>query len=203
MGWLDVATEAVLKHDAQQDADELAIFLATLEGVIMPRCILEIGTAAAGLTWAMAHVSTVERIVTVDQAVTWSTANVPTNGPDVHFVSGPSKADDTKMLVKQHLGPYQPDVVVIDAAHDYASARHDFDVYGQLCAEDGVIMLHDSRGYPGRTDFGVGVLLHQLQDMRPVTEIYSRRLGPAGTALVWAGEKFHGLTYDERETWPR
>lgn len=203
MTWQDVATEAVMKHEAQQDADELAVLLATLEGAVQPRCVLEIGTGTGGLVWALSHLSLVERIVTVDTTPAPIPAGQGFGLVEVRSVHGASQAPAVIDRVAELLHPYAADVVVIDGAHDYASVKADFDAYSGMTAEDGVIVLHDTRGYPGRTDFGVSLLLSQLQDMRPVTEIYSRRHGPAGTALVWASERWHGLTYNERETWPR
>lgn len=203
MNWLDVATAAVTIHGAQQDADELAALLAILADQVQPRCVLEIGTADGGTAWLWTQLQTVQLVVTVDRECRFPFDHYWDNGAKIDLITGDSREPSTRIAVVGHLSPYDPDVVYIDADHTYESAVADWEQYSPLVAPGGVVVLHDSQGYPGREDFGVGQLVAELRKDRPVMELVSRPGGPAGTAIVWASPDNHGLTYNEREQWNR
>lgn len=201
--WSDVAETAVIRYGAQQDADELAVLLAILDQLVQPATILEIGAGTGGSSWAWAQLPSVERIITVDKDLTWAPGRLAYQSIHVVGIQGVSSDTQTRVRVTGELAPHDADVVYIDAAHDYRSARMDWDLYGPLVAKDGVVVFHDSQGYPGRDDFGVGQLVGEIRKDRPVLELFSRPGGPAGTAIVWADATAHGLTYNEREAWRR
>lgn len=201
MNWYDVALTAVEVHGAQQDADELAALLAVLADQVHPRAVLEIGAGSGGSTWAWAQLPTMQRVITVDSAGLGDRTMYWLDGVRIEVVTGDSREPSTRIQIVGQLGAYDPDMVYIDGDHTYESAVADWEQYGPLVDRGGVIVFHDSQGYPGREDFGVGRLVAELRKDRPVMEVYSRPGGPAGTAIVWASPKEHGLTYNERETW--
>lgn len=203
MNWYDVAVAAVEYHGAQQDADELAAVLAILADQVHPRCVLEIGTAEGGSAWAWAQIPTMQRIITVDSAGLGERSMYWLDGIRIEVVTGVSQEPSTRIEVVGRLNAYDPDVVYVDGDHTYESVVGDWENYSPLVAPDGVVVLHDSQGYPGREDFGVGRLVAELRAERPVMEVYSRLGGPAGTAIVWASPKAHGLTFNEREAWQK
>ena len=197
MDYAKLAWQAVKDHHAQQDVDELACFLAVVDSLIMPTCALEIGTARGGLAWALARLPSMNKLVTVDQVCPDGFEWASTAHCAVTTITGDSHGANTYEHVIKHLDSHAPQLVVIDAAHDYDSALDDYDTYGALCSPSGVIMLHDSQGYPGHPEFGVGRLVAELRQTTPVTEIFSRQGGPGGTALVWGTAERHGLQYND------
>lgn len=197
MGHYTAAYQAVANHHAQQDVDELAALLAILDGLVKPTCALEIGTAKGGLAWALSRLPSMQHLVMVDLAApaAFPFADRPYLRYDM--VTGSTASPATYQNVVNHLDGDDPQIVIIDAAHDYDSALHDYSTFGGLCTPSGIVALHDSQGYPGREDFGVGRLVAELREQRPVMEIYSRPGGPAGWAIVWADPEGHGLQYND------
>lgn len=183
MTW--VANEAVTRHHALHNPGELAILLALLESA-GPHSLLEIGTWAGGAAWAFSRVGSIRHIVTVDAAPQPEAAatvlGLPCQGT---LIVGDSGAPDTTAHVARALGGEDADVLVIDGAHDYESARRDFDLYARMVRPGGLVVIHDTQGHPDSDRVEVPKLWGEVRLTHRTTELVSRPGGPCGTGIVW------------------
>lgn len=183
--WRAVANDAVLKEQAVQDRRELAVLLALLE-CRRPRTVVEIGTWAAGLTWALARLPDLEQVVTVDTRLQPGAVErisaLPVLGT---YIKGDSASETTIGQVTDALYGEWADVLVIDGDHAYGPASADWEGYRHLVTPGGVAVIHDTQGYPGRPDVEVPRLWAEIRDVWETTELVSRPGGPFGTGIVW------------------
>lgn len=183
MGW--AASEAIERHQALVNRGELTALLSILEGA-GPRRLLEIGTWAGGSAWAFSWVATLEHIVTVDPdprpEATEVLAALPVRTTLIRSPSG--QLGTGKFLLEAFEG-HRPDVVFIDGDHTYEAARRDFDLYGALVAAGGLVVVHDTQGYPGNDAVQVPKLWAELRMTYRTTELIDTPGGPGGTGIVW------------------
>lgn len=183
MGW--AANEAIDRHQALHSRGELTAMLSILE-VAEPHVILEIGTWAGGSAWALSRVPTVNLIVTVDvdprPEAAAVLASLPCRAVQVH---GDSTHPNTVQLVTQALDGFAPDVVFIDGAHDFAHASADWETYASMANPGGLVVVHDTQGYPGNDTVQVPQLWAHLRNHYRATELIDTPGGPAGTGIVW------------------
>jgi cephalosporin hydroxylase len=182
-GW--AANEAIDHHGALQNRGELTTLLALLDAHA-PRVVLEIGTWAGGSAWAWSRVPSVHLIVTVDVEPRPEAAEVLASLPcRAAQVVGDSTHPNTVQLVTKALEGYRPDVVVIDAAHDFVHASADFETYATMAVVGGLIVVHDTQGYPDNDTVQVPQLWAHIQRHYRTTELVDLRGGPGGTGIVW------------------
>lgn len=182
-GW--IASEAVHKHQALHNEGELGVLLRLMDSGL-PRTILEIGTWAGGSAWAWSHIRSVSHIVTVDNApqplAHQRLESLPCSATQV---LGDSTQPATLASVKQALNGMRPDIVIIDGAHDYVSARQDWHQYGTLAGRGGLVVFHDTQGYPGNETVQVPRLWAEIRASYRTTELVDLPGGPGGTGIVW------------------
>lgn len=183
VSWL--AQAAIDQHRALHNQGELAVLLSVLY-YNRPRVILEIGTYAGGSAWAFGRLPTLSHIVTVDTApqpeAAERLAGLPCRATQV--VADSTNAN-TVHLVQAALNGHSPDVVFIDGDHLYRSARRDWDLYSPLVPTGGLVVLHDTQGYPDNPSVEVPVLLAELRQNWRITELADKPGGPGGTGIVW------------------
>lgn len=180
-----IAEIAIYNYAAQQDPDELTVLLGVLASQA-PAVVVEIGTAGGGLTWALAQLSTVEAIITVDVA---EQRPIPsfgmTVGRQIWRVQGDSGDPVTIGQVADHLAGQGADVLVIDGDHRYAAVERDWLAYTPMVGTGGLVVLHDTQGYPGRPDVEVPLFWAKIRDTLAGVEIVAHPGGPFGTGLIW------------------
>lgn len=182
-GW--AATEAITRHGALQSPGELTALLSLI-GDTEAKVILEIGTFTGGSAWAFARVSSVRLIVTVDEAPRAEAAEVLDGLPcRATQVLGNTRLPRTTAAVLTALDGFQPDVIFIDGDHLYESARHDWDTYAHRVRRGGLVVLHDTQGYPGNPAVQVPRLWAEIRQSYRTTEFVDTPGGPAGTGIVW------------------
>lgn len=183
MRW--AATEAIDRYKALHNPGELAALLAILAD-LEPRVLLEIGTWAGGSAWAFSRIPTVNHIVTVDldprPEAAEQLARLPIRAEQV---TGDSRHPTTFKQVKALLDGFRPDVVFIDGAHDYIHARSDWELYGPMVNRGGVVILHDTQGYPNVDAVQVPQLWAEIRQSYRTTELIDTLGGPGGTGIVW------------------
>lgn len=183
--WRQVATEAINSHGALQDQAELEVLLSILHNHL-PVQVIEIGCWAGGLTWALSQLPEVRTVVTVDRyfqsPLEWQPN--PSNSPVV-MVQGDSNDTYTRDKVTVALGEDLADVLVIDGGHEYQVCMRDWELYTPLVADDGLIVVHDTQGYPGRPDIQVPDVWVKIRRQHRTLELVSRPGGPHGTGIVW------------------
>lgn len=183
MGW--AATEAITRHGALQSPGELTALLSLVEGT-EAMVILEIGTFAGGSAWAFSRVPTVHHIVTVDEAPRAEAAEVLAGLPcRVTQVLGNTRLPQATRAVVSALDGFSPDLVFIDGDHLYGSARHDWETYAPMVKRGGLVVLHDTQGYPNNPTVQVPRLWAELRTSYRTTEFVDTPGGPAGTGIVW------------------
>ena len=181
--WL--ADLAIIKQGALHNPGELTALMRILY-YMRPETILEIGTYAGGSAWAWARIRSVRHIVTVDLAPQPEAAERLLGLPcRATQITGDSTDGNTQHAVKEALDGLPPNVVVIDGAHDYRSARRDWELYGQLVPSGGLVVLHDTQGYPGNDTVQVPLLWNEIRQHYRCTELVDKPGGPGGTGIVW------------------
>lgn len=185
--WPRYADQAVNEYGALQVPAELGCLLAILEGET-PETVLEIGTWAGGLTWALMQLPDVHTVVTVDLGLRPGPKTDEVMGTKgVHYICG----DSTKMATRQAVGALLPldgfDVVVIDGGHDLKTVRADWGNYAPMVASRGVVVLHDTAGYPGPAVVEVPQFWASVRRKYRSLEIVATPGGPGGTGILWKG----------------
>lgn len=180
-----IAHLAITEHGALHNQGELATLLSILH-YSEPRVILEIGTYVGGSAWAFARLPSLRHIVTVDTApqpqAAAQLASLPCRATQV---VADSTNPNTVHQVRAALDLHSPDVVFIDGDHLYKSARRDWELYSPLVAAGGLVVLHDTQGYPNNPTVQVPTLWAELQQTYRVTELVDKPGGPGGTGIVW------------------
>lgn len=183
--WSDVAAMAISEHKAQQAEGELTALLCLLASDIRPRVVLEIGAADGGTAWAWSCLPSVDTIISVDLEPVELEKCMSRDGVNTIMVSGNSLLNDTIDAVLHITDVMRPDMVFIDGCHDLESATSDMENYGCLVKPGGVIVMHDTQGWPGRTDFAVDQVFRNYYQDYTKTEIVSVPGGPCGTGIIW------------------
>lgn len=183
--WTNVAWAAVHAHGAQHDVTELATLLGILDNEVSPERVIETGTARGGSAWAWSQLPTVRLVVTIDPAPGRPGEPIATAGARIIQVPADSTLRATRDRVWDLLDPQLADLLVIDGAHDYASARADWDLYTDLLNDPAVIVVHDTQGYPGNPGIEVPRLWAEIRKGTRHLELVSRRGGPGGTGVIW------------------
>ena len=185
--WPHTADRAVNEYGALQVPAELGALLAILEAE-QPETVLEIGTWAGGLTWALMQLPNVRTVVTVDLGLRPGPLTDEVMGTKgVYYVQGDSTTSATRDLVRERTPEDGFDVVVIDGGHDFQTVSKDFMNYVPMVASRGVIVMHDTQGYPGPAIVEVPVYWAKVRRNYRSLEIVATPGGPGGTGILWKG----------------
>lgn len=180
-----MAQQAIDNHQALHNPGELAVLVRMMD-TILPKTILEIGTWAGGSAWAWSRIRSVEHIVTVDVSPQPGAAARLASLPcKVTQVTGLSDHQETYRQVTNVLNGTPPDVVIIDGGHTYPEARADWNIYGSMVAVGGMVVFHDTQGYPGNDTVQVPKLWAEIRGTWRTTELVDMPGGPGGTGIVW------------------
>ncbi len=186
--WRDVAATAIQEHKAYQVEGELTMLLCLLASDVRPRVILEIGCAAGGSAWAWSHLPSVQKIIGVDMDPPQLEKCMSRDGIQTVMIKGNSLDPSTIVLAAEATLDGRPDMVFIDACHDYGSAMSDLLSYGPLCSPGGIIVMHDTQGFPGRDDFAAGRVFRSNFTELTKVELIWQTGGPGGTGIMWIPE---------------
>jgi predicted O-methyltransferase YrrM len=180
-----MAQLAIGEHGALHNQGELATLLSILY-YSEPRVILEIGTYAGGSAWAFGRLPTLSHLVTVDLAPQPEAADRLASLPcRATQITADSTDGNTIHQVRAALDSWAPDVVFIDGGHEYRQAQRDWELYSPLVAAGGLVVLHDTQGYPGNPTVQVPQLWDELRQAYRTTELVDKPGGPGGTGIVW------------------
>lgn len=183
--WSLVATQAIDSYGALHDADELAALLAITDQ-LAPRTAVEIGTFRGGGAWALAQLPSVVKVVTIDPdpqpETRFALADAAT---PIHLIVGKSGDSAVHEHTRISLGDQPIDLLVIDGGHDYETARADWDTWIMRVGVGGLVVVHDTQGYPGRPDIEVPRLWAEIRPGRRTLELVSHPGGPFGTGIIW------------------
>jgi predicted O-methyltransferase YrrM len=129
-----------------QNRAELVRLLGLLSKVEMKN-ILEIGSGNGGMTFLLSQIASPDaRIVTLDNAITpvssFHIKNLAKKGQRIFSEKLNSQDKSTLSLVSKFFTD-QLDVLYIDGAHDFDSVKSDFELYGCMVKDGGLIILHD------------------------------------------------------------
>ena len=150
-----------------------------------PKRVLEIGTYHGGTLYHwLQNTRPGGVVVTVDDYASgidnralykdWCPPRV-----GVVTIEGDSNSDETAKTVEQ-FGPF--DWVWIDAAHEYAAVKRDWELYSAMCASHAIVCFHDilppSQAFP---TYGVNVLWAELKERHDCEEFI------ADPGALWGG----------------
>lgn len=153
-----------------------------------PHRVLEIGTGLGGTLFLLAKVSTeTATIVSVDidypffRTVLYRAFS--SDRQQIYPVIGDSHEEATITKVKKLFDERPIDLLFVDGDHGYQSAREDFETYGRLVSEDGLIAFHDI--VPGENSGGVPRFWREIRDLYAGTEfVESWDQGGFGIGLI-------------------
>ncbi len=146
-----------------------------------PFTILEVGVWHGGTLWHWLQEA--ETVVGVDNAMLdkddWH-AWADDAGAHLDLLQGDSTDPGMVNLVRAH-GPF--DMVFIDAAHDYASVKSDWENYGPMVNEGGMVVFHDIAPRP---DYGVSQLWNEITPGQNSLAIWGGVPGYCGIGVIYS-----------------
>ena len=137
-----------------QVQSEVSEFLEVISRV-KPKVILEIGTASGGTLFLFSRVASVDAtMMSIDLPggrfgggyPAWKTPlyrSFALPGQEIHLIRADSHKADTLGQVKTILDGRGIDFLFIDGDHTYEGVKMDFEMYGPLVKEGGIIAFHD------------------------------------------------------------
>lgn len=129
--------------------------LMTLLSRERPRTVLEIGTCLGGTLFLLCHAAAEDAtLLSIDLprgkwGGGYSLARVPLNKSFplehqfLHLIQGNSHGPQTFDTVQALLKGRRLDVLFLDGDHSYEGVKQDFEMYGPLVRENGLIVIHD------------------------------------------------------------
>lgn len=187
-GWTSAGTvdlDAVVQRTgtdfpALQNPRELRRFLDVV-AARRPRTVVEIGTAAGGLFYAVAQVAAPDAtLVSIDRfaspgddAVCDLLPAFASRAQAVHVLRGSSLSRWMRDELAAVLAGRAIDLLFIDGDHAYGAVRSDFEMYAPLVAPGGLVAMHDVAVFPHNSgrDFEAGLFWRELAASRPTTTI--------------------------------
>ncbi len=112
---------------------------------LQPKRVLEVGTYHGGTLYHWLQNGQPDLVVTVDSYGVgidnrWMYLDWVRDGTELVIVDGDSRNENTVAQAEKH-APY--DWVFVDAGHYYQEVRADWDNYGPLAKEGGIVCFHD------------------------------------------------------------
>ena len=175
----DIAHTAIGQYFAAQNQDELAVFLRLVDSW-QARRVLEIGTFAGGLSWALAQLPTVDQVITIDMATRYRDVS-----PKIKFINGLSTASETLSQVVEMLNGVPVDLLVIDGGHESYQVAGDWDAYQGFVHNEGMIMFHDVNEWNHHPEIQVRKEWLRIAGPYPHVEICADRYSSPGTGVMW------------------
>lgn len=165
--------------ETAQEPFELAQLLAVFDR-LNPARILEVGVWHGGTLWHWLQGGRI--VVAVDdtmlEADDWR-AWADEAGSDLILVQGDSRSVEVMEAVDDH-GPF--DFIHIDADHTYEAVKSDWETFGPMVANGGVVALHDINE---RAGYGVSQLWAELKRAFRYVEINGGIPSYCGIGLLW------------------
>lgn len=197
--------EGALEHGAIQKPDELKQLIDLIQSRKAPKCVLEIGTMAGGTLWLWCQLAyPTAHIVSVDlPGGDWGGGYTDEAIPKLltytkqqqtmHLFRCDSHEDRTLASVVRYLKlkKAKVDLLFIDGDHTYDGVRRDFEMYGPLVKEDGLIVFHDIVDHTGIPDCQVKPFWDEIKENHRYEEFISPEHGAAwgGIGVLIGGEK--------------
>jgi predicted O-methyltransferase YrrM len=153
-----------------------------------PQRVVEIGTGLGGTLFLLARMSSrTATIVSVDIDYPFFRTELykafSTDRQQIHLVIADSHEEATVTKVRKLLKKQPIDLLFIDGDHGYESVREDFDKYGNLVTEGGLIALHDI--VPGESSGGVPRFWQEIRGLYSTAEfVESWDQGGFGIGLI-------------------
>jgi predicted O-methyltransferase YrrM len=132
---------------SSQKYDEIVPLLNKIKA-LEPRRVCEIGTSAGGTLYLLSRVAPPDAVlVSIDVEIPFYTraarGRMVRPGQRLVSLEGDSHDVETKAQVEEAFAGEPIDVLFIDGDHTYDGVRRDFELYGPLVREGGLIAFHD------------------------------------------------------------
>jgi cephalosporin hydroxylase len=149
--------------------------LLKIVGREQPRLILEIGTWNGGTLFLFSQIAALDAtIISLDLpngefGGGYSKYRVPLyksfaqSKQKIHLLRVNSHEPDTLVQVKTILSGQKLDFLFIDGDHSYEGVKKDFNMYGPLVRDRGVIAFHDITPYPFNLSIGVSKFWQEIK----------------------------------------
>lgn len=133
------------------DPDKLRWELSKLTAVLRdkrPNTILEIGSAGGGTAYLWSRgLDSVETFIGIDNGVSFE-KQLPmfehfTDDVDLHFLPTDSHYLKTKDDIQERLDGAPIDFLFLNGDKKYSGVKDDFETYGKLVADGGIVAFHD------------------------------------------------------------
>ena len=137
-----------------QSTFEMTGFLTLVKDVIQPENILEIGTHAGGMFYALDVISKPGLRISIDipwegQEHAYEIANLRGTMTHAKWIVGNAHDESTKQMLNETLNGQKLDLIFIDADHTYEGGQKHFEMYKSFVKEGGYIGFHDTvNGWP-------------------------------------------------------
>jgi predicted O-methyltransferase YrrM len=161
------------------------------------RHIMEIGTARGGTLFALTRVAAPDaHLISLDlPGGTWGGGypwwkvrlyrSLALSGQRIDLIRADSHSAASLDAVQQALGTQKLDVLFIDGDHTYAGAKQDFEQYGPLVRQGGIIAFHDIADHPSGRGGDVPKLWRELQTGRSTRELIADRTKGYGIGVIY------------------
>jgi len=131
------------EFDAEQRPEEVTWFYRRIEK-IKPKVIVELGVRTGGNSKILStHLPEDGLLIGVDWWRRCEPPLPPATDCEIHFVSGDSHASTTIERVIELLGGREIDLLFIDGDHSKEGMLQDYEDYGPLVRQGGIIAVHD------------------------------------------------------------
>lgn len=181
-----------------QVRDEILEMLRILDKM-MPKTILEIGTAGGGTLFLLSRISSKDAdIISIDlpggfwggysgwKIPLYKSFALPKQ--KIHLIRTDSHTQKTLEEVKAILNGRKIDFLSIDGDHSYKGVKKDFEMYSPLVRNGGIIEFHDIVLHPPETGCEVSKFWSEIKERYKYIEIVKdRNQRWAGIGLLFAG----------------
>ncbi len=181
---------------AMQVPVEISELLREIAGLRAQR-IMEIGTARGGTLFALTRVAAADaHLISLDlPGGSWGGGypwwkvrlyrSLALPHQRIDLIRGDSHGAASLDAVRRAFGGRKLDVLFIDGDHTYAGAKQDFEQYGPLVREGGIIAFHDIADHPSGMGGDVPKLWRELQAGRTTREFVADRKAGYGIGVIY------------------
>ncbi len=150
LGSLEEVVSTILQHHefrAHQKYPEILALLRTVQ-TLRPRFLLEVGNYRGGTLFLFAHVAAPDaQILAVDIQFAGPRRQVyphfASGRQKISCLQGDSHSQEMRDKVVEWLHGNRLDFLFIDGDHSFAGVKRDFELYGPLVRDGGIIAFHD------------------------------------------------------------
>ena len=172
---------ACISKGALQKPRELTGLLRMVRE-LQPKVVVEVGSAQGGTLYGWCRLAVPDALIVsidlpggdfgggMDAAQQVRVGEYAQPGQTLRFLPFDSHSSATRYALTEILAGRKIDLLMIDGDHSYMGVRQDYQMYGELVRDGGLIAFHDVLSHPGFPSCQVDRLWHQIRTAASVTE---------------------------------